>query len=76
MNFGRGEVAERLQCMSDLGFKHKSAAEFDSYEAVFVPNLRFFSSFISFERENNIVLMRKKSRSHEISSRSNGKLSR
>ena len=21
MNFGRGEVAERLQCMSDLGFK-------------------------------------------------------
>ena len=20
MNFGRGEVAERLQCMSDLGF--------------------------------------------------------
>ena len=22
MNFGRGEVAERLQCMSDLGFKY------------------------------------------------------
>ena len=23
MNFGRGEVAERLQCMSDLGFNER-----------------------------------------------------
>ena len=31
MNFGRGEVAERLQCMSDLGFlcKHKNLAATD-----------------------------------------------
>ena len=27
MNFGRGEVAERLQCMSDLGFNGQNVVD-------------------------------------------------